>query len=128
MLTSTVAPRRATLDVDSSLPLAQGPLHGYKLSERIGRLPMHGGRRPDVSGVYRFLKAMQRKGLVVATWDVSGSGPAKKCYEITPAGRQCLDRWIRTLEEFRTGIGALLKVARKSASTKRQGKSRTCCH
>lgn len=108
--------------------LAEGPLHGYKLSERIGKLPMHGGRRPDVSGVYRFLKTMERKGLVVSTWDVSGSGPAKKCYEITPAGRECLGRWIQTLEAFRTEIGVLLKVARRSASTtKRQGRSRTCC-
>lgn len=108
--------------------LAEGPLHGYKLAQRIGKLPMHGGRRPDVSGVYRFLKAMQRKGLVVSNWDVSGSGPAKKCYEITSAGRECLARWIRTLEEFRAGIGVFLKVARKCASArKRSAKSRTGC-
>ena len=108
--------------------LAQGPLHGYKLAERIGAVSIRGGHRPDVSGVYRFLKAMKRKGLVLSRWDVSGSGPAKKCYEITPAGRECLGRWIETLEQFRAGISVLLKVARKSmAGARRQIGSRACC-
>src|SRR5574340_1763971 len=43
--------------------LADGPMHGYRLAEWIGKTPMFGGRRPDVSGVYRFLIAMQRRGL-----------------------------------------------------------------
>jgi len=96
------------------LNLARGPLHGYKLAERIGRMPTLGGRKPDVSGVYRFLKAMERKGFVVSAWDLSRSGPARKSYELTECGRQCLARWIQTLEDFRRGIGVLLKLARKS--------------
>jgi DNA-binding PadR family transcriptional regulator len=98
------------------LNLAQGPLHGYKLAERIGRMPTLGGHKPDVSGVYRFLKAMERKGFVVSSWDLSGSGPARKSYELTASGRQCLARWIQTLEDFRRGIGVLLKLARKSVA------------
>jgi PadR family transcriptional regulator, regulatory protein PadR len=96
--------------------LAEGPLHGYRLAERIGAMPGFAGHKPDVSGVYRFLKAMQRKGMVEATWDVSAAGPAKKCYEITAAGRRCLKRWITTLEEYRDGIASLLKTARKAAA------------
>jgi DNA-binding PadR family transcriptional regulator len=60
--------------------LADGPLHGYRLAERISELPGFAGQRPDASGVYRFLKVMEGKGLVCSSWDISGSGPAKKAY------------------------------------------------
>jgi DNA-binding PadR family transcriptional regulator len=96
--------------------LAEGPVHGYRLAERIGEMPMFGGRKPDTSGVYRFLKGMEGKGLVASSWDTSESGPAKKCYRITPAGERCLRQWIKTLEEYREGITLLLRSARKAAA------------
>ena len=104
--------------------LAAGPLHGYRLVERIGEVPGLAGRKPDASGVYHMLKAMERKGLVASSWDVSESGPAKKSYHITPTGGQCLHRWIKTLENYRRGISGLLGAARKAdLSQTRKG----CC-
>ena len=94
--------------------LAEGPLHGYRIAERIGEMPSFSGQKPDVSGVYRFLKSMERKELVVGTWDLSEGGPARKCYQITPNGEQCLREWIKTLEEHREAITLLLKAARKA--------------
>ncbi len=96
------------------LVLAEGPLHGYRLTDRLGEMPMFRAAKPDGSGVYRFLKTMESKGLVVASWDVSKSGPAKKCYQITPSGERCLRQWIQTLQEYREGITSLLKAARKA--------------
>ncbi len=93
--------------------LGEGPLHGYRLAERIGEMPILGGHKPDTSGVYRFLKTMERKGLVVSSWDTSETGPAKKCYQITPTGECCLRNWIKTLEEYREGITWLLRSAKK---------------
>jgi PadR family transcriptional regulator, regulatory protein PadR len=92
--------------------LAEGPAHGYRLAERIGAMPGFGGQKPDVSGIYRFLKGMERKGLVVSAWDLSESGPARKTYRIAPPGEKCLRRWVRTLEDYRKGLTALLKTAR----------------
>jgi PadR family transcriptional regulator, regulatory protein PadR len=100
--------------------LARGPMHGYGLAERIGDLPAFAGDKPDVSGVYRYLKAMERKGLVRSAWDLSESGPAKKTYQITPAGQRCLRRWVQTLARYRDAISALLSTARQ-ASRKRKG-------
>jgi len=96
--------------------LAKGPLHGYMLAERIGGMPLFRGRKPDVSGVYRALKAMEGKDLVVASWDLSDSGPAKKSYKLTEDGGQCLFRWIETLEQYRQGITVLLKTARTAVA------------
>ncbi len=95
--------------------LAEGPLHGYRLAERIGAMPGFAGHKPDVSGVYRFLKAMDHKGLVRSAWDLAQRGPAKRTYHITPAGRRCLRRWIRTLEQYRQAISALLSSTRRAA-------------
>lgn len=95
--------------------LAEGPMHGYGLAERIGALPAFAGNKPDVSGIYRYLKAMEGKGLVLSSWDLSESGPAKKTYQITVAGQRCLRRWVRTLEEYREAITALLNTARSAA-------------
>jgi PadR family transcriptional regulator, regulatory protein PadR len=96
--------------------LAEGPLHGYRLVERLSEMRMLAGQKPDASGVYRFLKSMETKGLVVSSWDTSGTGPAKRVFEMTASGQSCLHTWIGTLEEYRDGINALLKAARKAVS------------
>jgi PadR family transcriptional regulator, regulatory protein PadR len=94
--------------------LAEGPLHGYRLAQRIGGIPGFGGQEPDMSGIYRFLKAMERRGMVVSSWDLPETGPSKKSYSITAEGRHCLERWVSTLEAYRQSVGSLLKVARKA--------------
>ena len=100
--------------------LAEGAGHGYAVAEQISRRMALGEQKPDMSGIYRFLKIMEEKGLVVSSWDVSHGGPARKCYEITPDGLRCLAQWIETLERYRDGINDLLRAAR-SASRKRDG-------
>lgn len=95
------------------LILADAPLHGYRIAERIGQLPGF-GQKPDASGVYRFLKSMEKRGFVVSSWDISDAGPAKKCYQLTASGQGCLHKWIETLEAYRDGITVLLGAARKA--------------
>lgn len=104
--------------------LASGPLHGYRLVERMGELPGFAGRKPDASGVYRFLKTMEEKGLVTASWDTSASGPARKSYQMTPSGGQCLQRWIGTLKNYQHEISGLLRAARKAIQ---DHQSEICC-
>jgi len=94
--------------------LMDGPLHGYRVAERIGELPGFGSQKPDKSGVYRFLKAMEGKGLLASSWDVSDGGPAKRTYQITPSGEACLGKWITTLDDYRKSITDLLRLARRS--------------
>ena len=94
--------------------LAEGPLHGYRVADRLGEMASFAGQKPDVSGVYRFLKSMERKELVVGSWDLSESGPARKCYQITPGGMRCLREWGKTLENHRKRISELLRAIRKT--------------
>jgi DNA-binding PadR family transcriptional regulator len=44
--------------------LAEGATHGYHVVQRLSEMPMFRGQVPDITGVYRFLKAMEDRGLV----------------------------------------------------------------
>jgi DNA-binding PadR family transcriptional regulator len=94
--------------------LVTGPLHGYRVAEQIQERLSPGDQKPDMSGVYRSLKAMERKGLVASSWEHAHAGPARKCYEITPDGERCLAQWIETIERYRDGINDLLRAARSA--------------
>jgi DNA-binding PadR family transcriptional regulator len=89
--------------------LVQGELHGYKIVQRIAELERH---RPDPTGVYRSLRSMEGRGLVVSEWRASDTGPARKSYRITEAGWECLERWIETLGEHGQTVYRLLAEAR----------------
>ena len=96
--------------------LARGPLHGYAIVQRIARMPVLHGQEPDAAGVYRTLRSLARRGCVTSSWDVSGTGPARRLYELTKAGEQCLATWVETLGAYRKAIGGLLRAARRACS------------
>ena len=74
--------------------LAAGPIHGYRLAERLREMRVCCGRAPGMAGVYRTLQWMEGRGFVTASWETAARGPAKKTYELTPVGRECLTHWI----------------------------------
>ena len=88
--------------------LAEKPLHGYLIVQSLADMPMFKGHEPDNTGVYRFLNAMEDRGLLTSAWDMSDSGPAKKLFDLTNKGRECLAKWVATLREYREQIGELL--------------------
>ena len=94
--------------------LAQGPLHGYKLAQMIGDIPHFLDDSPDVSGVYRMLKTLEKRGMVTADWDISQGGRPKRLFTITDVGRQCLEHWVVTLQNYHKTIGSLLKTTQKA--------------
>jgi poly-beta-hydroxybutyrate-responsive repressor len=96
--------------------LTGGPLHGYRIVQRLAKTPLVGGSRPDPTGVYRMLRLMEKRGLVGSSWDLSDSGPARRLYELTPEGRQCLGRWVETLTDYHRAIGRLLAAARQASA------------
>jgi PadR family transcriptional regulator PadR len=105
--------------------LAKEPSHGYRLAEKLSEMPGFAGAKPDVSGIYRFLKGMERNGLVVSSWETPGTGHAKRRYEITAAGEECLVRWVETLGDYLTTITALLEVARAAVPRKHRKRVRS---
>jgi DNA-binding PadR family transcriptional regulator len=98
--------------------LTEGPVHGYRLAERINMMTGQVGEKPDLSGIYRFLKRMEATGLVTSSWETGGQGHAKRLFKLTADGRACLARWTKTLEAYLEAIKALLKEA-KTATARR---------
>ena len=91
--------------------LAEQDLHGYALIQKLMDSPMFKGEKPDPTGIYRFLRSMEDRQLVVSTWDLTASGPAKKVYTITANGMECLQRWTSTLRDYLASIETLVTVA-----------------
>jgi len=101
--------------------LAEEPLHGYLLVQRLAGMAMFRCQKPDPTGVYRALRVMEKDGLVVASWDLADNGPAKRCFELTRDGRACLEQWTQTLEGYADSINDLLQTITRASN--RPGKT-----
>ena len=96
--------------------LAQEPLHGYLLVQRLTEMTMFKCHPPDPTGVYRVLKSLENDGLVSSSWDLADSGPARRQFVLTKSGHSCLRRWVQTLEEYGQAIGDLLAAIKPPES------------
>src|SRR5512139_310218 len=78
---------RGVLDLCVLALLSGGESYGYQLAQALesaGIGPIQGGT------LYPVLLRLQRTGLVVARWRDGDAGPARKYYDITPAGWEAL--------------------------------------
>lgn len=67
--------------------VSEGPSHGYELAQRLAKAGM---ATPDRSGLYRALRALESESLVSSHWQTRRSGPPRRVYDLTPAGREML--------------------------------------
>lgn len=74
------------------------PLHGYAIGRALGD---RGFGVPRGGSLYPALGQLEEAGAIVAEWLPGPSGPARRQYTLTSAGRQQLAR-------DRTMLGALL--------------------
>jgi len=93
--------------------LAQGDAHGYQIGQYLSGLRMFAGREPDHAGIYRALKEMADEGLVTSSWQTGETGPAKRVFALTQAGKDCLGTWSTTLRDYRDAINELLSLLRR---------------
>ena len=109
------------------LLLAESPGHGYELMERLRPVGFDwGGPGP----IYRDLRSLEDAGLVTSNWFVGQSGPGRRVYEITAAGREPLDRSVagviglqRLIAEFQTRLQAMAPPRPLAASGPRRRRS-----
>jgi len=79
------------------LLLRQQPAHGYQLVRRFESLGITGHNQ---GRVYRALKRLGEMGFVSSAWETPPIGPARRVFEILPAGTCALDRVIPTLRSY----------------------------
>ncbi len=87
--------------------LQQGPSHGYALARAVEQ-ESGSMLRLGEGTLYPVLRALEDGGLVTAEWETVATGPARKVYRITSAGRtECRQRVARW-REYVQAIGAVL--------------------
>ncbi len=89
------------------LLLRERSSHGYELLEALPELTGEG--RVDMGNLYRVLRALEEDGLVSSAWQADAPGPARRTYELTPAGRRLLDEWAEALRRSRQRIDLFLR-------------------
>ncbi len=77
--------------------LAGGAAHGYAIVGELAQLGITNGS-VDVGPVYRTLRVLEESGQVLSSW-TTGSGPARRDYELTAAGYAALDEWAAVMKE-----------------------------
>ena len=91
------------------LLLANEPMHGYRLVERLAEKFGVTGLPPQT--VYRALQDMEARAWVGAEWDTeSTQGPPRKVYQVTEVGLAALDAWSLEIQELRRNLESFLTL------------------
>ena len=94
--------------------LEPGPDYGLSLTRRLVEAGMD-----EVPGgsLYPALTRLERRGLVTTSTRPSSSGPARKYYELTPAGLTELAARREEWRAFRAAVSAVLDGSAHAART-----------
>ena len=76
--------------------LSSAPSYGYNLVQRLKEYGF-GPRTTQTSVVYRVLRSLEASGAIQSTWAERESGPSRRYYQLTEAGRDLLQRRLRQL-------------------------------
>lgn len=90
------------------LLLAEAPAHGLGLHRAINEL-LPEGLAVDAGNLYRVLREMETRGAVRSAWSTEQAGPARRVYEITPAGRRELAAWREDIARRRTAFDLFMR-------------------
>jgi PadR family transcriptional regulator PadR len=75
--------------------------HGYVIEDYLRALGLFG---ITMSTLYRTLRQMEKDGFLESTWEPGPTGPARRVYTITDAGRVWLDSSAAMLSAYRVTI------------------------
>jgi poly-beta-hydroxybutyrate-responsive repressor len=91
------ASRHRWLEPFVLMALANGHVHGYAIVGALTEVGISGGSA-DVGQVYRTLRDLEQAGQITSTW-ATGSGPARRDYQVTELGSAALDEWAAVMKE-----------------------------
>lgn len=86
--------------------MCEQPTHGYDLMEELTLFGMDN----DPGALYRTLRRLENEQMVTSSWDTSGTGPAKRLYELSPAGEELLTAWITNLTNTKETISKFIEI------------------
>ena len=87
------------------LLLREKSAHGYDLLERLTGFGFDSG---DSGWLYRTLRMLERDDVVGSTWETSASGPPRRVYALTVAGRHQLHAWVVSVRASQRSVEGFL--------------------
>jgi len=81
------------------------PTHGYDLMDELTSF----GIENDPGALYRNLRRLENEEMVSSIWDTSGTGPAKRLYELTNAGEELLTAWVSNFKATQQKLAKFIK-------------------
>ena len=97
--------RRGVLEYCVLSLLAGEQRYGFDLVRRLSEVD---GLVTSEGTIYPLLSRLRRDGWVSTTWAESGSGPPRRYYALTPAGRGALHTFVEEWRRFRDAVDRLL--------------------
>jgi len=86
--------------------------HGYKIKKIIYEYIEEFDIPINITGLYRHLNVLEKRGILHSQWDTSEKGPAKRQYFLTEAGKECLWHWMQTLSTHILLVGKFFDQAK----------------
>lgn len=105
--------RRSLMETALLVSLARGAAHGYQLIQEMQDL-LGGQVAIDPGSVYRVLRSLEEEGRVISEWKNQASGPSRRIYRLTEAGRATLKEWALFLEQRAQTLSSLARLANEA--------------
>jgi PadR family transcriptional regulator PadR len=93
--------RRGTLQYCVLALLAEEERYGFDLVRALAEAD---GMVTSEGTIYPLLSRLRRDGLVESTWQESPSGPPRRYYRLTEAGRAALEGFKHEWDRFRDAV------------------------
>ncbi len=97
--------RKGVLEYCVLALLAEHPSYGLDLANQLGR---HRVLFASEGTLYPLLSRLRRQGWVHSTWRESTTGPPRRYYELTDAGRMALATFVQAWEPFSEDVRTIL--------------------
>jgi PadR family transcriptional regulator, regulatory protein PadR len=97
--------RRGAVEYCVLALLRDGERYGFELVRELSAVD---GLVTSEGTIYPLLTRLRRDRLVSTFWRESESGPPRRYYQLTAAGRKALEGFTEEWRRFRDGVDALL--------------------
>lgn len=99
---------QGTLDLLILKTVAQGPIHGYGIAQKI-LVTSKEILQVQQGSLYPALHRLQRKGLLKSEWKESGNGPMAKLYSLTAEGKKHFQEEMKQWQRYASAIAMVLE-------------------
>jgi DNA-binding PadR family transcriptional regulator len=92
----------------------KGRSYGYELAAELREHALTDASI-EAAALYKTLRQLEQNDCVTSEWDVTGKGPAKRVYCLTPRGEEHLAEWIIVLDHLARSMTRFVRTAGKQA-------------